>query len=241
MRITCNTCHAPKEPSEFYKDKTKINGRNSHCKSCTRKKAAAQYREITGTKAEYQQGENGYAKSKYDEIACGTCHKQFKPTSVEAKYCSRSCSAQSPRTKRSNPKGRQSQMSVCVQCQSMFIQLHPSTHTCSTQCSDDLKTNRYRNKTHLRRTRIHSTEYERINTHEIFQRDSWTCGICNQPIDSALRYPDPQSGSLDHIKPISRGGHHTPDNVQATHLQCNVRRGNRDLEGAAIILDGIPS
>lgn len=31
--------------------------------------------------------------------------------------------------------------------------------------------------------------------------------------------------SLDHIIPLSRGGHHTADNVQAAHLACNHRKG----------------
>jgi 5-methylcytosine-specific restriction endonuclease McrA len=55
----------------------------------------------------------------------------------------------------------------------------------------------------------------------IFERDGWKCGLCGDPVDSDLSYPHPQSASLDHIVPISRGGPHTYDNVQCAHLSCN--------------------
>jgi 5-methylcytosine-specific restriction endonuclease McrA len=33
--------------------------------------------------------------------------------------------------------------------------------------------------------------------------------------------------SLDHIEPLSLGGKHVPENVQITHLACNMAKGNR--------------
>lgn len=62
---------------------------------------------------------------------------------------------------------------------------------------------------------------------EIFERDGWRCGLCGEGIDPAAAYPDPLSASLDHVVPLSLGGHHVPGNVQAAHLSCNVRKGNR--------------
>jgi 5-methylcytosine-specific restriction endonuclease McrA len=54
------------------------------------------------------------------------------------------------------------------------------------------------------------------------------CGICGQPIDTALKYPDPQSCSLDHIVEVCRGGHeHDPANQQPSHLSCNRRKSGR--------------
>ena len=62
---------------------------------------------------------------------------------------------------------------------------------------------------------------------DIYERDSWTCGLCGDGIDPDTAWPDPLSASLDHILPLSKGGHHVPENVQAAHLSCNVRKGNR--------------
>jgi 5-methylcytosine-specific restriction endonuclease McrA len=43
------------------------------------------------------------------------------------------------------------------------------------------------------------------------------CGLCAQPINLALRWPHPQSGSVDHITPRSLGGARLdPANLRAT-------------------------
>lgn len=60
---------------------------------------------------------------------------------------------------------------------------------------------------------------------EVFERDGWLCGLCSQPVDSAVEYPDPASASLDHVVPLSRGGEHSLENVQLAHLSCNVSKG----------------
>lgn len=70
-------------------------------------------------------------------------------------------------------------------------------------------------------------QVEDVSAVVVFTRDRWTCGICKLPIDSQLRYPDPGSASVDHVHPLSRGGSHSYDNVQAAHLRCNVSKGAR--------------
>ena len=59
---------------------------------------------------------------------------------------------------------------------------------------------------------------------EIFERDNYICGICGQPIDKNLKYPDPQSVSLDHFIPLEKDGKHARNNVQAAHLRCNCSK-----------------
>ena len=59
-------------------------------------------------------------------------------------------------------------------------------------------------------------------TNYVFERDGWVCQICGRKINRRLKYPNPHSGSIDHIVPLSKGGSDAPANVQATHLRCNV-------------------
>lgn len=68
---------------------------------------------------------------------------------------------------------------------------------------------------------------DNIRPADIYERDEWVCGICSTPVDRTRAYPDPMSPSLDHVLPLSRGGHHTLENVTLAHLSCNVRKGNR--------------
>ena len=62
---------------------------------------------------------------------------------------------------------------------------------------------------------------------DVYERDGWVCNICSGPVDRDLSWPDPLSPSLDHVLPLSLGGHHTMENVALAHLSCNVRKGNR--------------
>jgi 5-methylcytosine-specific restriction endonuclease McrA len=55
-----------------------------------------------------------------------------------------------------------------------------------------------------------------------------TCAICHKPIDPTLKWPDPQSFTIDHITPRSHGGAIWDiANMQPAHLSCNSRKGNR--------------
>ena len=66
-----------------------------------------------------------------------------------------------------------------------------------------------------------------IHTSKFGPRDDWKCGLCSDRIDPDLPHRHPFSASLDHVVPLSKGGAHTYANVQAAHLICNGRKGNR--------------
>lgn len=65
-----------------------------------------------------------------------------------------------------------------------------------------------------------------FTVHDLIARDGNSCGICGSTITN-VAYPDMASASIDHIVPISRGGEHTLNNARATHLHCNIKRGNK--------------
>ena len=56
---------------------------------------------------------------------------------------------------------------------------------------------------------------------EIFERDGWICQICGKAVWRNAKWPHPKSVSLDHIVPVSKGGSHTRENVQWSHVGCN--------------------
>lgn len=79
----------------------------------------------------------------------------------------------------------------------------------------------------------------------VFERDNWICGICNKEVNRYLRQPNPMCASLDHIVPISVALEqgwpvetiHTYDNVQCSHLKCNLEKDNDYSDDCAILLD----
>lgn len=76
-----------------------------------------------------------------------------------------------------------------------------------------------------RRARFVGARVESFTHAEVYERDGWVCGICAEPVDRALVYPDPLSPSLDHVVPLSLGGEHSRANTRLAHLSCNVKRG----------------
>lgn len=85
---------------------------------------------------------------------------------------------------------------------------------------------------HKRRAQKLSLPADIIRPADVYERDEWVCGICSTLVDRKLAYPDPMSPSLDHVLPLSLGGHHAMENVTLAHLSCNVRKGNRVDAGA---------
>jgi 5-methylcytosine-specific restriction endonuclease McrA len=54
----------------------------------------------------------------------------------------------------------------------------------------------------------------------LFCRDNWRCTYCGR--DGGAR-----DLTLDHVKPLSRGGTHSWDNVVTACRRCNQRKGDR--------------
>lgn len=57
------------------------------------------------------------------------------------------------------------------------------------------------------------------------------CGICGKPVDLSLKYPHPLSATIDHIVPVSKGGHPSDiNNLQLAHRCCNRAKSDKLLE-----------
>ena len=55
-----------------------------------------------------------------------------------------------------------------------------------------------------------------------------TCGICGQPVDKTLKYGHPLAACIDHIIPISKGGHPSAMyNLQLAHWTCNRQKSDK--------------
>lgn len=71
----------------------------------------------------------------------------------------------------------------------------------------------------------------------IYERDNWTCQICQEPVTKTFHWA-PDSPTLDHIIPRSLGGDHSVENLRTACWSCNTCRGNRvepqELEEATI-------
>lgn len=54
------------------------------------------------------------------------------------------------------------------------------------------------------------------------------CGICGKKVDFTFKYPHPLSPCIDHIIPVSKGGHPSDiDNLQLSHWTCNRQKSDK--------------
>ena len=80
----------------------------------------------------------------------------------------------------------------------------------------------------VRFDRSHHTSL-RLNRRTLFARDGHRCQYCGQSLPASQL-------SLDHVVPRSRGGATTWDNVVASCLHCNTKKGGRTPQEARMKL-----
>ena len=78
---------------------------------------------------------------------------------------------------------------------------------------------------HGRQTRT-GRPYRRARAHIIATRHN--CWICGKPVNKQAKWPHPDSPTIDHNPPLSKGGQLTnPQHMQLAHAHCNLSRNNR--------------
>lgn len=77
-----------------------------------------------------------------------------------------------------------------------------------------------------RRARQANATIEHFTSTQVFDRDNWTCQHCKQPVHT---YKDSRyhadRATLDHIKPLAKGGEHSLTNTQCLCHHCNGTKG----------------
>ena len=159
---------------------------------------------------------------------CQHCGKTFGAPQKNSRFCSSKCKWAAHRAiqaqRRINQKSGAPRQ--CVLC---GAQIPPKSRSdkkyCSETCGFAARINLGRMDRRLRITDDGKQRFFRRS--DIYRRDDWKCQICFKPIDRSLRFPNPKCASIDHIIPVSMGGTNRPENLQTSHLRCNVALGNR--------------
>ena len=156
---------------------------------------------------------------------CPHCSTEFSPkSSSRQKFCSAACGANYHRD-------RSERVCEAVDCDRPvrargMCSMHYRRWARQTGCekSESWSPERYE-RWKKRQDRKRATQVEPIRNIDVFERDRWVCGLCDEQIDRSLVWPDPLCATLDHVVPLSEGGTHTWGNVQAAHARCNIQKG----------------
>lgn len=113
---------------------------------------------------------------------------------------------------------------VCVECGKAFT----TTRKRAVSCSDECSRKRANNRKDRRLKKCDVVDYS-ITLTKLIKRDKGMCHICGQRVDMKADGNSSWYGSIDHVKPISKGGDHTWDNVKLAHRHCNTAKSDNIL------------
>lgn len=177
---------------------------------------------------------------------CKYCGKEFfyKPYDCKGVFCSRKCSTDAIRAKQSEQakikRNKRQQIFMmykelhnklielekryndlrnikqCDECNKVFIATHLNQKFCSTRCRNK-RLNRVKDKRIYRNGKPDLS----ITLTKLYMRDNGICQLCGRHIDFDCDSNSKHYPSIDHIKPIAKGGTHSWDNVQLACRQCN--------------------
>lgn len=153
---------------------------------------------------------------------CNHCDKQWitKRNRIY-KYCSEQC-------RRRDTHVPNEYIKECAECNNTFNTSRKNVKYCSIEC---YKRYGYRVKEYKRRTSMieNGNVNWNISIDRLLKRDGDNCYICNKIMNKDLHYNEDDYPNIEHIKPLSKGGTHTWDNVKLAHRKCNLEKGVKDL------------
>jgi hypothetical protein len=157
---------------------------------------------------------------------CNWCQAEFETEWETKLYCSRYHKerAAQRRQNKARIKKKTVYLRQCKGCEQTFTTTSNKKLYCSTECQKWFRT-QHRTERDKEYINAKTPSFKR----RIYFASEGICGICKEPIDLRNKYPNPKSFSIDHIIPRAAGGSHSFSNLQAAHLDCNARRGNKPL------------
>lgn len=121
---------------------------------------------------------------------------------------------------------------MCGECGKSF----KANHVRTIYCSDDCKSRHFnRSKELRRRNAIASGDIDAdISLERVAALDNHICYLCGTTCDAndfvisddGHFIVGPKHPSIEHVKPLSKGGTHTWDNVRLAHHYCNTIKSN---------------
>jgi HNH endonuclease len=121
-------------------------------------------------------------------------------------------------------------LTACVVCGVLVLRAVDTArrHVCSVGCRRALTFGASGVSNYLwstdavsRARRVGAQIVDTFTREQVFERDAWTCYLCNTVLDPEAPLFDPLSPTVDHVIPLAQGGDHSLANARTACLHCN--------------------
>lgn len=222
VEILCPVCSDPVPP------KAKTGPRRKYCSTRCRQLANKPSRDDV-------ERTNALARLRNEKIrantvrTCPVCQETFTPVkSLAKKYCSDKCLRKAT---------KYSKTRICSigECENPVV----ARGLCHRHCAKEYRAEgRIQDQSwdHPRKQKNYQLRLKRLDgakngdpvmLRKIIARGDKTCPECGEEIDLSIEYPNPMYRTIDHKKPLAKGGKHTLSNCQLMHFKCNAEKGVR--------------
>lgn len=161
----------------------------------------------------------------YGSGKCFFCGGPFRKKTDNAKFCSTKCQSTSSNRRRLGRPEHIREKVNCKGCGKLFTYMVDGG---SSYCSDDcLKKTSSLVGNGVRRARKAGAVTVPYTREEILSRDGPECRHCGVQCRTEGSTLESDFLNLDHIIPISKGGHDAPYNIQVLCRSCNGKKGTK--------------
>lgn len=128
----------------------------------------------------------------------------------------------------------QSELRSCNSCGALFVPRVRTQLYCSETCErrESRRRNGHKKRDYDRKRTLKAQRIDYIPLQRLYERDKGICYLCGGKCDfnavkeiNGIPYALGDYPSRDHVKPLSKGGLHSWDNVRLAHIRCNSSKG----------------
>lgn len=158
------------------------------------------------------------------EKQCKCCGKWFKTDRLSKRYCSNTCYIRGTGHKKPY---HQIEMKNCVVCNTVFVAQFKTCNTCSKDCRQQLA--RIERKGRYKHLKDNNLFDRSVTLKNVFDKYNGVCQGCGKKLTFESDVVGDDYPSIDHIKPISKGGTHEWNNVQLLCRKCNYIKSDKSI------------
>ena len=114
----------------------------------------------------------------------------------------------------------------CKECSQWFSSTYSNKRFCSSDCSSKFG-NRTKETTRRKRMKENGRIDWDISIERLLKRDGSKCYLCEEQTLLNVDTNDNLYPSIEHVKPVAKGGTHTWDNVKIAHRICNSIKSDK--------------